>query len=141
MGSTRRLNIEEEGASGSAASIARRALPIRSWPARRVSYAVDDDLAGGRAVENQVGIGRRDDAPDIGLTGEPSHAGLLRQSRNKREEARLNLGGALRRLLTDRVQNTVKFGRGPAGIADDHRPCFAQMARISSSLANSPRSV
>src|ERR1700722_13026606 len=81
MGSTRRLNIEEEGASGSAASIARRALPIRSWPARRVSYAVDDDLAGGRAGGNQVGIGRRDDAPDIGLTGEPPHAGLRRQSR------------------------------------------------------------
>ena len=54
--------------------------------------------------------------------------------------ARLRAAAALRRMSLDIAQNLIEFGGGAKGIAKLYSPCFVQMARICSSVANSPRS-
>jgi len=111
---------------------ARRALAQRGPVARR---------RGRRdRVEDQVRIRLDDDPPQSVSTRQSAGMGMQRDKVGNRLDARFDMGGSLRRPHVDVSESLIELLGGPAGVSELHRPCFAQMALISSSLANSPRS-
>ena len=99
----------------------------------------DDDFVFSGLVENYIGVGLRRDPPQSLKTRQPAGSRLIEKEIEDGLDATLNTPGALRRRLSDLRKNALKFGRGIGGKAQPQRPCFAQIARICSSDANSRR--
>ncbi len=90
-------------------------------------------------VEDEIGVGRRCDASQVTI-GCPSPAvRLLDQKVEDHLNTPLYASRALGRLFIYVGENADEFGGCSWCVAKPHSPHFAQMARTSSSLANSRR--
>ena len=101
--------------------------------------AVDDHLVATSAIEYQIWIGRDYETAEPGAADAMSGVRVLQQQIDDVAHAPLDVRGALGRLRRNRVEDRFKFRRRPLRIAEPHRPCFAQIAVILASEANSPR--
>ena len=101
---------------------------------------MNHDLVLRGAIKNEIGIGRSHHAAQTTFGRKLASVRIPQQEIDDSLNARLRATAALRRMFLDIAQNLTEFGGGAKGIAKLHSPCFAQMARICSSVANSPRS-
>src|SRR5271165_7261591 len=101
---------------------------------------MDDDFVIRRGVEDQVGVRVNDDAAKAARTRKLAGLRMRRDEVDDRLNARLDTTGALGRPVIDVRQDLFKLLSGAKRISQLHRPCLAQIALISSSVANSPRS-
>lgn len=90
-------------------------------------------------VEDKIRIRLDNDAPQAAPTCYSAGHRMQCDKVDNCLDARLDICG-LWRALIDVRENLIEFLGGPTRIAEPHRPCFAQIALISSSVANSPRS-
>ena len=90
-------------------------------------------------IENQVRVRRRRDEPQSWIVRERPRKRMLRKQGNNLLDPNLHLARPLRRTYGNVVEQFSQFAGSSGGIANPHRPCFAQMARTCSSVANSRR--
>jgi hypothetical protein len=85
-------------------------------------------------------VGVRDNSSKVAPACAPPNFRVLDQRIDYGLHAALDIFGSPRRPLADVVENGRQLGGGSLRETKFHKPCFAQMARISCSGANSPRS-
>lgn len=105
-----------------------------------MAYAVDYNLVVANPVENQVRKGIDREAARPALASNTAHLGMLAQQIDEVLYLPPYTMSSLRRSLANVKQYLIKFSRSATRITDPHRPYFAQIARTSSSGANSLRS-
>jgi len=75
-----------------------------------MAHTDDDDLIVGRFIENQIGIGRGDDAPKTRSAGALTAEWMLQQEHSDLLNAQMHTPCTLRRPLGNVSQNLVQFG-------------------------------
>src|SRR5262252_10457056 len=103
-----------------------------------VAHGVNNDLVVGSLVEDKVWIRRCRHTPNGGVVGRHASQRILQEQIGDGTNSGMDELGALRRALSDIIQNRCEVGKGGKRITQPHRPCLAQTARTCSSLANSP---
>lgn len=102
--------------------------------------AVNDDLGSFGLIDDNVRIGANDGSAVAGTVRRLAAERVLGENVKRGFDAIHNALSALRRTIRNVIEDGFKLAGGPAGVTNLHRPCFAQIERISSSVANSPRS-
>ena len=102
--------------------------------------AENDDPGRFGPVENHVGIGSYYDTADLAFAGGAPSIWVIVQQLDDRLQPLSDVLRTLRRLGFNVVEDIRQLPERPACVTDAHSPCFAQTARTSSSVANSPRS-
>jgi hypothetical protein len=97
-------------------------------------------VVGGRFVKNQVRIRVGDQTANPLLARTCSGVGVLKRQINKLVNAGLYLARALLGSLVEALDNASKIDRRLPRVTKSQSRHFAQMVRISSSVANLPRS-
>src|SRR6266481_2403978 len=105
-----------------------------------MSNAVNDDPGRVRSIEDDVRVRTYHEAAEIALVGGASAIGMVGEQINDALQPCFYVLRTARRPGFNVIQNLGHLPERPAGVADFHRPCFAHMARTSSSVANSARS-
>src|SRR5262249_5185180 len=90
-------------------------------------------------VEDEVGIRRSCQATDGWITGPTTDIGVCQEQVDDVLNSPLNALSALRRGCSNMLEDGGQIGKCPTGVTEPHGTCFAQPARTSSSVANSPR--
>jgi hypothetical protein len=99
---------------------------------------MNNDLVSDDFIKDEVGI-RRDGQPaDRGIVGASANERIVRQERDESLNARLNASRGFWGTRRDAVEHDLQVGECGAGVAYFQRLCFAQTARTSLSVANSP---
>src|SRR3984893_664313 len=105
-----------------------------------MANAVNDDPGRVRPIEDYIWVRIYHKTQQIALVRGPSAGGVVCEQINHALQPSLDALGATRRPGFNVVQNLGHLPERPACVADFHSPCFAHIARTSSSVANSPRS-
>lgn len=100
--------------------------------------SVDDNTSRVGPVENHIRIGPCYRPADPILASKASRIRVVCEQVNHGPEPPLDVVRALRRTSIKVVEDFRKLPQRPTCVTDLHSPCFAQTARTSSSVANSP---
>jgi hypothetical protein len=98
-----------------------------------------DDFRVRHFVEDQVGIRSCGQATNGWVNGPLAEKRMVDKLFDQRLDTPTNAACILRRTGLDVSGEALKVCKGWSGVAKLHRPYLAQMARTSSSVANSPR--
>jgi hypothetical protein len=108
--------------------------------ARAVPHAVNDDLVALDGVKNEIRIGMRDDTTQASFASQRPGIRVAQDKIDDLLNARLEAARALRRMNADAIEHFGQLSRRAKRVSEFQSPCFAQMARTWSSVANCPRS-
>ena len=108
---------------------------------RGVVKALNDNFIVRHAIKYQVGIRADIYAPNADPARCMPSIRMLQQQKRDGLNLRTNAGGTLRGLFRDIVQCLIDLLGCSLGETQFHRGCFAQMACICSSVANSPLAI
>src|SRR5271166_3454831 len=100
---------------------------------------VYDDFVGGRFIEHEMWVRGDDQTPGPRIVRLRPNERVARQEADGRPDFRLNALRAARVAMCSVLEDRLEIGERRTRIANPHRPCLAQAARTSSSLANSAR--
>jgi len=107
----------------------------------RVTKSHDDNFGRCHTIINQIWVGMREEATNARARSCAPGVRMLFEEGNNGYEAIPDLSSPLRRSLLNVGEGSINLRQSPACIADVHRPCFAHIARTSSGVASSPRSI
>ena len=108
---------------------------------RRVAHAQDMDFQGGviDSIKHDEGIAYDRQLTNAGHLALPGAVGKIGKAIDRLLDGSYDAVGGGRVVRSDVIENRVELRDGGRTKADLHRPCCANMAATSSSVANSPR--
>lgn len=90
---------------------------------------MNDNFVVTNFVEHQIRIRRHNQTADSWIVRAPAHQGVGRQKIDEGFNPGLDADRASWRARREVIKKFVKIGERRKGVADLHRPCFAQTAR------------
>ncbi len=105
-----------------------------------MANGMNDDRIACYFIKDQIRKRRCGDTPDCWIVCLRAEFRMGGKQVNNRLKPGVDTCCALRRLGGDVFKDSVQLSERRSGIAQPHRPCLAQIARTSSSVAKSPRS-